>query len=196
MFVEPDGTVVVQDRSLFDPTAPPVKRVITPDGVVTTPPVPLPPPNGTPEPAMPARMNSTATDQLGNTYFADFDRHIVTRAPRGGAASILAGAEGVAAYVNGAAGVARFNRPQGVAVDRQGNVFVADTGNTTIRKINAAGEVSAFAGQPGTGVDLQLGALPGKVGQVRFVAVNADTNVVYFVAAFPEPVVLQIRPRP
>src|SRR5262249_25531271 len=50
---------------------------------------------------------------------------------------------------DGVGGNAQFNRPGSVAADAAGNVFVADTGNHTIRKITPAGEVSTIAGFPG-----------------------------------------------
>src|SRR5882724_9270587 len=45
---------------------------------------------------------------------------------------------------------AQFNRPAGVAVDTNGNVYVADTFNNTIRKITSAGRVSTIAGFAGS----------------------------------------------
>lgn len=50
---------------------------------------------------------------------------------------------------DGAGPVARFNHPTGVAVDAQGNLFVADTNNHTIRRIATDGTVTTFAGSPG-----------------------------------------------
>lgn len=50
------------------------------------------------------------------------------------------------AYVDGAAAVARFNAPMGLAVDKADNVYVADSGNNVIRKISPDGIVSTFAG--------------------------------------------------
>ncbi len=51
-------------------------------------------------------------------------------------------------YANGKGDAARFNAPQGIVVDEQGNVYVADTGNHCIRKIAPGGEVSTLAGNP------------------------------------------------
>lgn len=45
---------------------------------------------------------------------------------------------------------ARFNQPLGIAIDTNGNLYVADAGNHTIRKIAVSGVVSTLAGSPGT----------------------------------------------
>ena len=50
---------------------------------------------------------------------------------------------------DGVGNVARFHIPNGVAVDGAGNIYVADSGNHTIRKITPAGVVSTFAGLAG-----------------------------------------------
>jgi len=50
---------------------------------------------------------------------------------------------------NGFGSNARFNNPVGVAADGAGNIFVADTGNGTIRKIRPDGFAGAFAGSAG-----------------------------------------------
>lgn len=52
--------------------------------------------------------------------------------------------------VDGTGTAARFGDPEGVAVDSAGNVYVADYGNHTIRKINSAGVVITFAGTAGS----------------------------------------------
>ncbi|WP_162600923.1 SBBP repeat-containing protein [Paraburkholderia sp. C35] len=62
--------------------------------------------------------------------------------------SIFAGMTTPGGYVDGAATKAQFNLPQGLANDPQGDLFVADTANYTIRKITN-GVVSTFAGTPG-----------------------------------------------
>src|SRR5207302_192934 len=50
---------------------------------------------------------------------------------------------------DGTGGAARFNSPAGVTVDSAGNTYVADTVNSTIRKITPAGIVTTFAGLAG-----------------------------------------------
>src|ERR1700743_2001791 len=53
---------------------------------------------------------------------------------------------GEAGFVNGPDSLAQFNGPMSIAVDNEGNIFVGDQANFSIRKITAAGVVSTFAG--------------------------------------------------
>lgn len=62
---------------------------------------------------------------------------------------LLAGRLGGSGDLGGAPDVARFTYPRGIARDRAGNLYVADTGNYTIRKINADGVVTTIAGKSG-----------------------------------------------
>ena len=78
---------------------------------------------------------------------------------------------------DGASGAARFLNPTGIAVDADGNVYVSDTGNHTVRKITAAGVVSTLAGTPGA-----AGNVEGTGGSARFnvlagLTVDGDRNV-------------------
>lgn len=59
---------------------------------------------------------------------------------------------GVAGYANGSATTAKFYYPSGIAVDEKGNVFVADSGNNRVRKIDVNGVVSNLAGDGGRGL--------------------------------------------
>ncbi|MBI2498041.1 MAG: gluconolaconase, partial [Opitutae bacterium] len=61
----------------------------------------------------------------------------------------FAGATGQSGSADGPGATARFNAPQGLAVDAAGNVYVADTGNHTIRMITPDGIVTTLAGQAG-----------------------------------------------
>src|ERR1700736_2537237 len=64
--------------------------------------------------------------------------------------SRFAGETGNPGNTDGPSSLARFYYPDGVAVDRAGNVYVADIQNSTIRKITAGGLVSTVAGLAGT----------------------------------------------
>jgi sugar lactone lactonase YvrE len=75
-----------------------------------------------------------AIDSQGNLYVADSKNNTIREISINGAVTTLAGT-GAAGATNGALTAATFNNPEGVAVDSEGNVYVADTGNNVIRKI-------------------------------------------------------------
>jgi hypothetical protein len=62
--------------------------------------------------------------------------------------SLLAGSAPDAGYVDASGAAARFNRPAGIALDASGNLYLADQGNCSIRKITPGGVVSTLAGSP------------------------------------------------
>jgi sugar lactone lactonase YvrE len=97
-----------------------------------------------------------ALDHFGNLWIADTGNHTVRRIDANGNVSTVAGSPGVCGSANGRGDVARFCNPQDVDVDQWGNVYVVDTGNSTIRMINPKGEVTTLAGQAG-----QCGAADG-----------------------------------
>ena len=82
-------------------------------------------------------------------YVADSGNHTI-RCITGTNVTTLAGKAGVSGSADGYAMEARFNQPMGVTVGREGDVYVADTGNNTIRKISALGIVTPVAGKAGT----------------------------------------------
>ena len=89
-------------------------------------------------------------DSAGNVYVADTFNHTIRKITPAGVVSTLAGLAGSIGTANGTGSAARFNYPEGVAVDSAGNLYVADTDNHTIRKITPAGVVSTLAGLAGT----------------------------------------------
>jgi sugar lactone lactonase YvrE len=87
-----------------------------------------------------------AVDTQGNVYVADQGSNDIIKISSAGVATTIAGIE-AAGYINSTTGTkAAFNNPRGIAVDGQGNIYVADAGNHRIRKITAAGVVTTLAG--------------------------------------------------
>ena len=111
-------------------------------------------------PAVEAHLNyptGVAVDGAGNLYIADTWNHLVRRVDAGGTISTVAGSgtgTGRERYLNqggyrgdgGPAIEARLNRPQDVAVDGSGNLYIADTGNGRIRRVDRSGIIATVAG--------------------------------------------------
>ena len=96
------------------------------------------------------RPNAVALDGSGNLYVADTDNHTIRKITSAGVVTTLAGLAGTSGSTDGTGSAARFKSPKGVAVDGSGNVYVADTSNSTIRQITPAGVVSTLAGLAGS----------------------------------------------
>ncbi|MGZ5441352.1 MAG: hypothetical protein ACXW4P_04610 [Thermoanaerobaculia bacterium] len=136
-------------------------RKITPAGIVTT----LAGlagvagnADGTGSAARFEHFGGVATDSGGNVYVADTGNDTIRKITPAGVVTTLAGSAGVSGNADGTGSAARFENPSGLATDSGGNVYVADTGNDTIRKITPAGVVTTLAGsayesgnQDGTG---------------------------------------------
>ncbi|TLS54234.1 copper amine oxidase [Paenibacillus antri] len=84
-----------------------------------------------------------AADASGNVYVADKGNHAIRKIAANGAVSTVAG-QGVLGYKDGAGAEAAFDSPSDVAVARDGAVYVADTLNHAIRKIDASGNVTTL----------------------------------------------------
>lgn len=92
------------------------------------------------------RPSDVAVDAAGNLLIADTSNHQIRKVTPGGTISRFAGLTVGFAGDGGTASSARFNAPNGVSVDPNGNVLVADTKNQRIRRITPAGIVSTVAG--------------------------------------------------
>jgi sugar lactone lactonase YvrE len=90
-----------------------------------------------------------AVDTVGNVYVSDTGNFTIRKVTPAGLTTTLAGRAGEAGTNDGAAAIARFFLPNGIAVDSNTNVYVSDYGNNTIRKITSDGLVTTLAGRPG-----------------------------------------------
>src|SRR5262249_59921943 len=78
-------------------------------------------------------------------YVADAGNHAIRRVDSGGAVTTTAG-NGSPGFADAQGSLASFNNPQGVAVDpASGVIYVADTGNHRIPKIDPSGNVTTYA---------------------------------------------------
>jgi len=97
---------------------------------------------------------SVAVDSAGNLYIADNNNQLVRKVNATGVITTFAGngqydtntGAGTYSGDGGAATNAGLNQPQAVAVDAEGNVFIADSGNNRIRKIAPSGIITTVAG--------------------------------------------------
>ena len=102
---------------------------------------------------------AVAVDRAGNLYIAEPDNNRVMKLPRGGSLQVFAGS--LNAGNSGdewLAKAAALWGPSGVAVDRAGNVYIADSGNNAIRKVTVDGIIHHFAGSGSQGFDGDGGA--------------------------------------
>ncbi len=170
-FGYPVGLALAKNGTLYVADAANQKiRAITPDGIVSTvtassTEVPLIAPNG------------VAVDDANNLYVADRTTHMIVKITPAGVLTAIAGAPYEPGHADGVGAAARFRGPCGVAVDSKGNLFVADTGNNTIRQITPAGVVTTIGGDPQI-----YGSADGRGRDAHFftphaIAVDADDNL-------------------
>jgi len=110
-------------------------------------------------------------------YVADAANHMIRKLNSSGTSATAAGAAGVSNSLDGSISSARFFHPESVAAGPDGNIYVADTWNHTIRKVTQAGVVSTLFGLAGA-----AGSADGTNSRPRFnrpggIAVDSGTNI-------------------
>jgi hypothetical protein len=91
------------------------------------------------------QIQALEADGQGNLYLLEKGNHRLRKIANDGSVSTLAGGS-EAGYREGPGSEARFNQPSALAVSSEGVVFVADTGNHRIRRLEPDGQVSTFVG--------------------------------------------------
>ncbi len=119
-----------------------------------------------------------AVDSAGNVYVGDTTNDVIRKITPSGVVTTLAGCAGQAGSSDGTGSAARFNLPDGLAVDSAGDIYVADWHNGEIREISPSGVVTTLAGSAAAGA----GSSDGTGSAARFnsptgVAVDSAGNV-------------------
>ena len=123
-----------------------------------------------------------AVDSSVNIYVADTSANVVRVISAAGIISTYAG-QGAAGYTGdgGPAAQAQLNTPMGLALDAAGNLYIADSGNSVVRKVSKTGAITTFAGNGSAGYSGDGGpATAAALNQVEGVA--ADPSGAVYVA--------------
>ena len=113
-----------------------------------------------------------AVDVFGNLFIADPNNSRIRKVDTNGIITTVAGTNSAGfSGDGGAATIAKLNSPYGIAVDVFGNLFIADSGNSRIRKVDTNGIITTVAGTNSAGFSGDGGA-----------ATNAKLNTPYGVA--------------
>ena len=133
-------------------------------------------------PAVQAQLNSprgVAVDGAGNLYFSDSWNERIRKVDASGTITTVAGTGAIGLSGDGGRAVqARLHRPRGVALDGSGNLYIADSLNHRIRKVDTSGTITTVAGTGAIGLSGDGG--PAVQARLRFpigVAVDGSGNL-------------------
>jgi len=140
-------------------------------------------------PAVSSKINypsGVAVDATGNIFIADYYNHRIRKVDTNGIITTIAG-NGSGGYSgesggysgdNGPAVSAGLSYPTGVAVDVTGNIFIADNGNSRIRKVDTNGIITTIAGNGSGGYSGDnVPAVSAGLSSPNGISVNATGNI-------------------
>ena len=118
-------------------------------------------------------------DLTGNIYITDYGNHRIRKMTPLGVVTTVAGS--IQGYSDGVGTLAKFFRPTGICIDNAGNLYVSDSGNFKIRKIDTSGNVTTLAGSTfgfvdGTGITAKFNGLNGLCCDINGNIFVADKN--------------------
>ena len=146
-------------------------------------------------PAAQARFhspNGVAIDSADNVYVADRNNSTIRKITPQGIVTTLAGKAGVSGNIDGPGSDARFSMPMSIAIDRSGNLYVADALNRSVRKVTATGLTSTIAG-----ADDNICAMDGPAELARFTyphGIAVDRSGVVYVSDPISQIIRKISP--
>lgn len=91
------------------------------------------------------KPRDTVVDSKGNIYISDTGNNVIRKISNWNVFTYAGSSQ--KGYIDGKASEAKFNMPSGLAIDKNDNIYVADTLNNVIRKITTKGEVTTIAGK-------------------------------------------------
>jgi sugar lactone lactonase YvrE len=93
------------------------------------------------------RPSGIAVDTLGNIYISDRDNNRVRKIDVNGVVTTIAGTGNAGSSGDGGPAIsAELNKPKGIVLDAQGNIYVAEFAGHRVRKIDVNGNISTYAG--------------------------------------------------
>jgi sugar lactone lactonase YvrE len=133
--------------------------------------------DGTGTAALFRNAEGIAIDSADNVYVADTYNHTIRKITPAGVVTTLAGTAGSSGSTDATGTAAMFSYPQALVLDSNGNIFVADSNNHTIRKIDTNNVVTTFAGSPGSAGTTDATGTSARLSGPAGIAIDAFDNL-------------------